>query len=484
MRRTRDRLRTGLVVRYASGELAVSGFVAVTGLVLVFYMTDSLGIPVALAGLTITIAKLWDVLVDPLIGSLSDRALAATGSRRGFMRVAIIALPVFFVVTFAVPDGLGPLVSAAWVLVAFLLASTAFSLFQVPYTVLPAELVAGYDDRTRLISIRVIGGAFAVLLLNAGGPALRSLAGDDVALGYILLAAGSGFVFAIGMAIVSGIERAGRGASTPAPPVTSAYAQLATPRDSLGVKFRRSWGTLRTSQPFRTLLPAFVFITISTGMALAAAQYLATWVLGGRDLVAFIAISFIAPALVVAPVWGGIARRIGKERTFVIAIVLFAASVLCVLPAVWWPGPWIYAPIAVSGVAFAGLRAMPLAMLPDVISHDARRNGAGRGGAFGGIWTAAEGLGLTVGATIVTAILAVTGYTESVDGGNAAQTPLALLGIVVSSSLVPALITLLALIPLARYPLRRGDADANHSPLSLIPGVPPSRAPLPDTIGR
>jgi GPH family glycoside/pentoside/hexuronide:cation symporter len=484
MRRSRERLRTGLVVRYATGELAVSGFIAVTGLVLVFYMTDSLGIPVALAGLTITIAKLWDVLVDPLIGSLSDRALAATGSRRGFMRAAMIALPVLFVVTFAVPDGLGPLVSAAWVLAAFLLASTAFSLFQVPYTVLPAELVAGYDDRTRLISIRVIGGAFAVLLLNAGGPALRGLAGDDVALGYILLAAGSGLVFAIGIAVVSGIERAARGARPPAAPVTSAYSQLARPRDSVGVKLRRSWGTLRSSQPFRALLPAFIFITISTGMALAAAQYLATWVLGDRDLVTFVAISFIAPALVVAPVWGAIARGIGKERTFGIAIVLFAVSVLCVLPSVWSPGGWILVPIAVSGVAFAGLRAMPLSMLPDVISHDARRNGAGRGGAFGGIWTAAEGLGLTLGATLVTVVLAVTGYTESVVGELTVQTPLALFGIVASSSLIPAVITVIALIPLARYPLRRSDADVNEAPLSLIPGVPPPLPPLPDTIGR
>uniref|UniRef100_UPI00286BFC84 MFS transporter n=1 Tax=Pseudolysinimonas sp. TaxID=2680009 RepID=UPI00286BFC84 len=329
-----------------------------------------------------------------------------------------------------------------------------------------------------------VASAFAILLLNAGGPALRGLAGDDVALGYLLLAVGSGVVFAIGVAVVSGIERAARGASTPAPPTTSAYSRLAMPRDSLGVKLRRSWGTLRSSQPFRTLLPAFVFITISTGIVLAAAQYLATWVLGGRDLVALIAMAFIAPALFVAPVWGAIARRIGKERTFVISIVLFAVSALCVLPALWWPGPWILVPIAVSGVAFAGLRAMPLSMLPDVISHDARRNGAGRGGAFGGIWAAAEGLGLTLGATLVTVILAVTGYTESVAGEQTVQTPLALFGIVVASSLVPAAITLLALIPLARYPLRRGDANVLDGTVSLIPGMRPTRAPLPDTISR
>jgi Na+/melibiose symporter-like transporter len=79
----------------------------------------------------------------------------------------------------------------------------------------------------------------------------------------------------------------------------------------------------------------------------------------------------------------------------------------------------------------------------------------------------------------VTVILAITGYTESVVGQHAVQTPLALLGIVASASVVPAVITLLALITLARYPLRRDDADAHDSAPSLIPGMPPPVAPPP-----
>ena len=71
------------------------------------------------------------------------------------------------------PAGLGPVASGIWVLIAFVLTATAFSLFQVPYIALPAELVDGYDARTRLLSARVVVLTFAILLFGAGGPALR-----------------------------------------------------------------------------------------------------------------------------------------------------------------------------------------------------------------------------------------------------------------------------------------------------------------------
>ena len=43
--------------------------------------------------------------------------------------------------------------------------------------------------------------------------------------------------------------------------------------------FAVAWETLRRSQPFRALLGAFVLQALATGLMLAGAQYLATWVL-------------------------------------------------------------------------------------------------------------------------------------------------------------------------------------------------------------
>ena len=126
------------------------------------------------------------------------------------------------------------------------------------------------------------------------------------------------------------------------------------------------------------------------------------------------------------------------------------------------PGAWLYASVALAGAAYAGLQTLPLAMLPDVIGHDARRHGENRAGTFGGVWTAGETAGMALGTTLLTIVLAVTGYRASLAGEHATQTPIAVLGIVLSFSIVPAVLVALSLLVLARYPLRRADVDGDE----------------------
>ena len=120
------------IATYAIGSLGTGGFATLPGLVLVYYLTDTLGIAAIAAGILVTVAKVWDVVIDPVIGARSDRSLARRGSRRPFMLAGSIALPIFFILTFAVPAGIGPVASGIWVLLAFTITATAFSLFQVP----------------------------------------------------------------------------------------------------------------------------------------------------------------------------------------------------------------------------------------------------------------------------------------------------------------------------------------------------------------
>jgi GPH family glycoside/pentoside/hexuronide:cation symporter len=419
--------------------------------VLVYFLTDTLGVAAIAAGLLVTVAKVWDVIIDPIIGARSDRSLAHSGSRRRYMLLGAILLPVFFIVTFAVPAGLGPVGSGIWVFLAFVLAATAFSLFQVPYIALPAELVAGYDARTRLLSARVVVLTFAILLFGAGGPALRSLGGANDHLGYLLMAIVAGVVLGAGMLIASFSAKQGLPTST-------------TPHASIGETYRRGVAALRGSRPFRTLLGTFVLQALATGMMLAGAQYVATWVLHDKDAVTYLFIALIAPALLCAPLWSVIARRIGKERAFAIASILYGLAALSMLLLAFEPGAWVYIPVGLAGAAYAGMQTLPLAMLPDVISHDARTSGPGRAGTFGGVWTAGETAGIALGTTVLTVILALTGYHQSVSGQTVSgqsvtQSAAAVTGIVVSFSIVPAIVIALSLIVLARYPLRRSDIE-------------------------
>ncbi len=447
------RLSAGVTARFAIGSIGTGGFGTLPGLVLVYYLTDTLGVSALLAGLAFALAKLWDIVIDPVIGAATDREFARTGGRSRLMIIGGVAMVVFFPLTFAVPGGLPPLASGLWVLVGFILSATSFSLFQVPYMGIPAELTSSYHERTRLLSMRVIVLSLAILLFGGGGPELRKLGGDDEALGYLLMSIVAAIVLAAGFLVSASIaSRRHLTAGTIAAPAAAA------PSTNIGEHYRRAIAVLRDSQPHRVLVAAFALQALATGLMLAGAQYVATWVLHDEDAVTYLFVALIAPAIVLTPVWQLVSRRLGKTRGFTIATLVFVVATLAQVILVWAPGPWIYVTTGLVGAAYSGLQALPMAMLPDVIAVDAR-SGTNRAGAFSATWTAAETLAMTLGTTILTIVLTATGYLESTAGTTLAQPSSAVVGIALTFSIVPAVLAGLSLLAIRRYPLTERDVD-------------------------
>ncbi|MGC4934441.1 MFS transporter [Gordonia sp. DT30] len=457
MQHVSGRLARSTVVRYGVGSLGTGGFATLPGLVLVYYLTDTLGVAAAAAGAIVAIAKIWDVLIDPGIGALSDHLALRHGNRRRFMTLGALTLPIFFVLTFAVPTAASTPVAAVWVTIAFLLSATAFSLFQVPYIALPAELTDSYDERTRLLTVRVVVLAVAILAFGAGGPALRELGGPP-ALGYLLMALVSAIVIGAAMLISA---RAATAARPPKPPAALGPERPA--RFAPGAGYVLGAAVLRRSLPLRTLLGAFLLQGLATGLMLAGAQYIATWVLDSEAAISGLFAALIAPALICAPLWGILARRIGKEIGFAAATVLFTAAALSLIGLAWAPGWWVYPVIGVAGAAYAGMQSLPMAMLPDVITHDETSHRQGTAGIIGGVWTAGETTGMALGAVVFTAVLALGGYLSSDTTDHVTQPASAITAMVIGFSIIPAALALLSLLFIMRYPLRRNDIERDGS---------------------
>ncbi|MHB9004844.1 MAG: MFS transporter, partial [Coriobacteriia bacterium] len=100
------RLSPWLYWSYALGSVGTGGFSTVPGLLLLFYLTNVLGVSPGLAGLVVFAPKAWDVLINPYVGQLSDRAVGRHGTRAPFLLAGALGLPVFFALMFSP--------SAAW----------------------------------------------------------------------------------------------------------------------------------------------------------------------------------------------------------------------------------------------------------------------------------------------------------------------------------------------------------------------------------
>ncbi|GAA2172248.1 MFS transporter [Agrococcus versicolor] len=441
------RIPRATVWRYAIGSLGTGGFSTLPGLVLLYFMTDTLGIAALWAGLVIGAVKVWDILADPVIGALSDDDDARTGSRRRWLLAGAIALPVLFVVTFAVPVGLSPVAAAIWVGIAFFGAATAFSVFQVPYMALPASISHDYDERTRLLTARVIVLTIAILAFGGGGPALRSLGGDDHS-GYLLMGIACAILLAIGGLVA----------------VTSAprHAPRAVERRSIAAIYRETYDVLAHGPSLRALVVPFFLQAVATGLMLAGGQYVATYLLRDEDAITFLFVALIAPAIIAAPGWQWLSGRTSKRFAFQLASIVFIVGGVLLVPALMTPDAWVYAPVALAGLGYAGMQSLPMAMLPDAMANDRRRTGVDRSGVIGGVWTAMETTGFAIGGIVMALLLSASGYVESVGGTD--QPEQVLVAIAIAFSVVPAGIALVSLLPLRGYRLTRAVVDADVHP--------------------
>ncbi|MGN6754399.1 MAG: MFS transporter [Intrasporangium sp.] len=419
---------------YGLGSVATGAFGTVPGLLLLPYLTDHLGVAAGLAGVIVFAPKAWDVLLNPVAGRISDSSEHRDGGRRPFLIRAGLLLSLAFALLF-----LGPVtpmwLGAAWVAVAYLACATAYAFFQVPYVAMPAEITDDYDERTRLMTWRVAVLALAILVSGGASPAIRDALGREW--GYRVV----GF-FVAGL-IAFGAWAAWHG--TRAAPVRRPHAA--------GIGFGTQMRIIATDRPFRLLLTTFVLQALATGAMLAGVDYVATWVIGTKLSATILFVCFVAPALVVTPLWQRYGVRRDKKRGYLLASVLLGLGALVVVLARGLPVAVVYAAVAVVGVGYAGAQLFPLAMLPDVASRNADAHT--RVGVYTGIWTAGETLGLALGPGLYAAVLALGGYVSSRAGVVVVQADSALTAIVVGFSVVPAVLVGLSLITLTRYSLTR-----------------------------
>lgn len=436
------------VVQYAVGSIGTGGFNTLPGLVLLYYLTDVLAVPALAAGVVVGVAKAWDVLINPSVGVLSDRSAITTGSRRRFLRMGAVALPVLFLLTFAAWPGLPTWASAVWVAVAYLLAGTAFSTFQVPYLALAAEVTGSYAERTRLLTWRIVWLTIGILVFGGAAPALRSAFADPW-LGYLVMA------IVAAVLILASFWIASLSAPVGIPPAERPERRAINPvRD-----YREAGRAIAASQPFRAVWISFLLKSLAIGLLLAVDQYVATWVLGRPGALTWIFLALVGPALLVTPLWGRLATRYGKEPLVYAASGLFTLATLSLTLLIWFPGWWLLGSLAIAGVGYAGMQSLPLSILPDVIAYEARRQGVERAGLYTSIWAGGETALLAVGAFLLSVLLGATGYISS-SGDQVDQPAAAVTVIVLSLSLIPAVVTAASLLVFRGYRLRRADIEA------------------------
>jgi len=313
-------LPAGTRITYSFGSFVTGAFGTVPGLLLLPYLTDTMAVPAAAAGLIVLVPKAWDVIFNPIAGRLSDASLAKRGSRLRFLLLGGIGIAIMFAALFAHP-GFGVVgLDAAYVVVTFFLCATAYAFFQVPFNALPAELTDSPEERTKLTSWRIGFLALAILAGGGGAPAITNAIGGVA--GYRVMGVAIGLLILGGTLVVFfGLRDAPVGALRP---------------NTVGI--RDLFATMREWKQFRWLLGVYFVQALGVGTVLAGISYLARYILGDAGYQTILFAAFVGPALLMMPVWPMIGRRWGKLFGFRASSVAFGIALLGVLGLALGPG--------------------------------------------------------------------------------------------------------------------------------------------------
>lgn len=424
---------------YTIGDLSSGIYGIGPAILLMFYMTNILGVPIEIATLAASLPKFIDLLTGPLIGSLSDRTSTRLGRRRPYLLVSSILVLPLFIGMWAAPFT-DPVMSAWFIGAAYVACSIIYTSFLVPYAALNAEIAPDYNDSSSLNSFRASYSMLGCLAAGAGAPILVDLFGGGRA-GYLGMGVSLAAIMSVSMLITFFVSKEPKAVQV-----------------SENVTIGQMLKALTSNTPFFVLTVTYVLHMIAGAVISSALAYYITYVLNkDASLMGGVFFLMFATSVIAIPLFLALGKRIGKHAvtTLSLFIAVVAASGYYFLDSNSSELE-VYALGAFTGFAEGAIQAFAYSMLIDCVRHGDGRHGA----MLTGVFIAFERLAIGLGAVVAGAVFSIAGLVETQEG-MVTQPDSAIIGIRIATSVVPVLLNVLAILVFLFY--RRFDSKISQS---------------------
>jgi len=341
-------------------------YVPLTTLLPAFYAQE-LGISLAAVGGFIFLSRIFDIVIDPILGRWSDTTKSRWGRRKPFM---VLATPIMMVgawLVFMPPEG----ATGMHLLMATAVIYFGASMMGLAYSAWGAEIVEHYHGRSKVAGVREIANV-AGIVIAASIPAITSLYGHNG-------------VDRFTMSVMGWVVIA-------MTPITVWAALRWVPERPAPVQPAVSWlkamASLMRNGPFRLLCIVFFIINFGASITNTTLVFYITHYLGQTEVIGPTLLASFTFVMLGVPFWLFVSRKIGKHRAAGISLFL-AISLNGLLAIQLQPGDgWLFvALMCLLGITSSAFLTLPLGIVGDIIDYDTLKTGQSRGGLFFGIWS-------------------------------------------------------------------------------------------------
>jgi len=399
-----------------------------------------LGINPVWIGTMLRIARIFDAVLDPVMGTITDNARTRWGRRKPFILAGSILCAITFPLIWSVPRGLSPTDTMVWFGAFLLLFYLSYTLFCVPYLALQIEMTPDYHERTRVNAMRSLCGAMAGLIAVWALRGAQWSGFSDVYVGLRVMGAALGACFLLGVFSLFARER---------------YRHLAAKqaKESLITGFRSTFG----NGPFRLLMGITLIFIIGTYTVQIFSIYVNTYYVCGGSLAKattlsglYSTVNLIAVFALIPPLTAA-SKRWGKERTLMGCLLI--GSIGAVGKWFLFDPRWPYAQLALPFL-FApvetGFWILVQSMKADVVDWDEHTSGVRREGAYASISAWVQKFSVAFTNSLGGILLVAIGFQQSL-GVQQPEGTITMMRVLFSGG--PLMAFAVGLLLLRRYPL-------------------------------
>lgn len=443
---TEKMVRPGWAVAlcYALTAIPLGATIAPLATMIPAFYSETFGLPIAAVGLVAGLMRIYDFMIDPWIGSYSDRLKSPRGRRSPIM---LIGLPIAIVgiwLTFAPPT---MFVSIAYFAFALFVLSTGISLVLVPYYSWGAEQPANAAGRVRMLGLREVLLIVGVVAA-ATSPTVAALLGfasngREAMLGIALTVS---IVFPAALIIL--FRKVGEPPNFDIP--VKNQAEIQSKKIRMAAFFSNFFTALSNNPSYRMQLIAFFLVNLASYIGQATFYFFIKHILSVEEVFGPALMIGAAGAVASAPIWIWLSGRFELHR-LIAAAIFFAAIGRAVGFSLLPPDqPVIFLALDAALALLAGA-AMVLAptLQAASIDYDTIVNRRGRAGTYIAISTVVMQSTAALAFVVIFPILGLTGF----DPASSAPTPEGLRSLFLIAVWVPLPISLLGAAIIWFFPL-------------------------------
>ena len=388
---------------FASADLFGGGSFNILNFLYPGFLALAVGINPFWSGLIILVARVFDAIIDPFIGWLSDQTQSRFGKRRIYLIVMspFVILGLFFV--FYPYQFEDELARVGAVLVSYLAFVAIQSSVLVPYTALSGEISPDYQQRASFNAYRrafsIVSSILCVVL-----PSIIVRSAETPLIGYQVMSLSFGTFFGISVLITGLFSK-----EVIKSPVVKEKYNFKALFTSLKVKSFRQFSVMfLVTQMTMGIMSGLFFFYVSFYVVRDITAS------GGTSAVGLIgaALMFMTQ-VVVLPFYTRLIE--GREKTFVYRLgsFIWIIAALCVLLIPPNVNPiFIYLLATFLGIGISAPALVPFTMFGDVVDAGELYFKKRVGGNMGGFTNFMNQIGSAIGLSLTMVILGFAGFTE------------------------------------------------------------------------